>query len=539
MVRLNFLIIVLAILASSVMAQTVTVDAAEGSPNNTDTFNSIQMAIHSFQASGAVTDSTDGSGVGVNHGDAAADVINVLTSAVPDEYVCVDAIGGGSDDDIVLDEDLTIQGSGGQAVVALQQYASAGYSYFTDCGFSWRQTVDLTLKDLVLIPSETNTPADDAIYFRAPGDDSDVVVNLDNVVVTANMGSNTPATLTGLDNPDISGATGYGDDGIYNVSESDNGSITVNAANLVISSFSTDPEGNHDCIINFLSGSAVDLINANFYLGEGCVLSNAPRFGVQNPYGGYVAIQGSDVSPVIIKNVGADGVWNYSYPDPNQPSVTTCDYGIICGCGGSGLKEQETDGDGFVQSVTNSIIANTVGPGIAFFADSTLPTGFTGPVEISNVTVHNCGYADANDPPWSYGIAAPVYDDTYKSNRDVNITDTIVTGYGLTGLYNDGDGTWTVDYTALCTTNYPDHYYGLATATDGSGTINLGSNVINDSPIYVAYEMTDCGTEDYLDVDNPNFAGKGSGGSDLAGGADFIGSWEPPQATGNQWIMYK
>ena len=79
-----YVAIALLLCISSAMAQTVTVDAANGSPNNTDTFNSIQMAIHSFQASGAVAASTDGSGVGVNHGNAAADVINILTSAVPD-----------------------------------------------------------------------------------------------------------------------------------------------------------------------------------------------------------------------------------------------------------------------------------------------------------------------------------------------------------------------------------------------------------------------------------------------------------------------
>ena len=88
---------------------------------------------------------------------------------------------------------------------------------------------------------------------------------------------------------------------------------------------------------------------------------------------------------------------------------------------------------------------------IALFAFGALPPvgGVTDTVTIDNVTVHNCGYNDGNTPPWSYGIAAPIYTTTSdKTNRNANITNTIISGSGMTGLYNDSDGTFSIDYSA-------------------------------------------------------------------------------------------
>ena len=173
----------LLVLATFVSAQTVTVDASNASPDGTTTFNSLQAAIESFQASG------DG-GTGVNHGNAAADVINVVAGTVVDEAIIVD-VEATDASQTVLDEALTIQGSGGQAVIALQMSSLGAIA--NDCGFVYRQPVDLTLQDLVFIPSLTNTPTDDALYFRQPTDGlSNPVITVDSVVVTSNDGADAP-----------------------------------------------------------------------------------------------------------------------------------------------------------------------------------------------------------------------------------------------------------------------------------------------------------------------------------------------------------
>lgn len=533
-------LIAIVVFSTSVMAQTVTVDAANPSPDNVTTFNSLQMAIHSFQASGDTTAASPG-GVGVNHGDSAPDVINIVSTAVIDESIVADAEGSLGNGQVVLDEDLTIQGYGVTAIVALQMNSSAA-SPFNDCGFCWRQSTNLTLKNIIFIPSLTNTPTDDGVYFRQPTSAVNPVINIENVVITSNNGSNAPVTTTGLDNPDLTGATGFGDDALYVVSRTEGGSITMNATDLVISSYNTEDGGNHDGIIMFMSGTTNDIVNCFVNLGPGCVISNCNRFGIQNPYGGYLNIQGSKEKPVIINNVGADGIWNYSDTTaPTQATICEVNHCIVNNCGGSGIKEQETAGRGFIKSIKNTIISNCEGPGIALFAFGALPPigGVTDTVEITSVTVHNCGYNDGNSPPWSYGIAAPVYSATYKTNRNAVITNAIISGSGMTGIYNDGDGTFSVDYSALVTESLGGYGYALAATTGGSGTINVGANVINDNPIYVAYGVNDFASADFMDVDNPAFAGKGSGGIDLAGGADYIGSWTPPLAVGNTWLLYE
>lgn len=544
------LLTMFSLLATFSFAQTVTVDASNPSPNNTTVFNSIQMAIHSFQASGTTTAASPG-GVGVNQGNPAPDIINVLATSVVDEYIVIDSNGNpGNDDFIVLNEPLTIQGSGGAAIIALRQYTGAsnqgtGANGFQDCGFCWRQDVNLTLKDLIFIPSKTNTPTDDAMNFRATANATNPIITMENIVLTANNGSNGPVTITGLDTPNMTGATGFGDDGIVFLSRTEGGSMTLNATNLIISSFSTNAVGTaNDGLLAWMSGTTQDFVNCFVNLGPGCIISNINRFGIQNPYGGYINIQGSKEKPVIINNCGSDGIWNYSDTvAPTQPTICEVNYCIVNNCGNSGIKEQETAGRGFIKSIKNTIIANCKAPGIALFAFGTRPTGVTDTVEIDNVTMHNCGYSST----WSYGIAAPVYTSggtEYKTNRNANITNTIVSGAGLTGIFNSSTGTFSVDYSALVTESMAGYEYALANATGGSGTINVGANVINSNPRYVTYAIGDFASSSFMDVTNSAFAGKGTGGSDLAGGADYVGGWPPPPtptplAVNNTWSIYK
>jgi len=216
---------------------------------------------------------------------------------------------------------------------------------------------------------------------------------------------------------------------------------------------------------------------------------------------------------------------------------------IFVNINGSAVKEQETDGRGFIKSVKNSIIANCTAPGIEFYADGALPTdtglGVTDTVAIENVTLYNCGYGQL-DPGTSYDfrfacIASPTYTGPEKSNRNVNIKNSILAGGGVTGIYNSSAGTYTVDYSALVTS----HTFGeaLGAATAGPSTITVGANVINASPIFS--QIADFTDSAYFDVRNPDFGGAAEGGADLAGGADFIGDYVPPASAQSFWALYE
>jgi len=554
----SIFVVLILMLPLGLWAQTVSVDATNGAPDNTTTFNSLQIAITSFQASGDVTAGTNGGGVGNNHGNVAADIINIISAAPIDEAIFIDAQATAAAGLHVLDEDLVIQGSSVTAIVALKQ---TGFGTIAnDCGLFWRQDVDLTLKDIIFIPSLSNTPADDALYFRSTTNAQDTIVNVENVTVTSNNGSNAPIITTGLEDGaaveallDAPGTVGFGDDGIYVVSRLEGGSITMNATKLIISAFNEtftmDPartgELASDGIMVFMSGAITDIINAFLNLNEGCVISQVPRFGIQNPYGGYLKINGTHANPVILYNCHSDGIWNFSsLAAPTQATICEVNNCIIVNCDGTGIKEQEDAGRGFVKSVTNTIIANCMMPGIELYANGVLPPGVTDTVTIDNVTIHNCGYNPGTDVLYDFrgaAIASPTYSTTYKSNRNVAITDTIITGLGLTGIYNSSTGTYTVDFSSLVTENMTGYAYMLGSQTAGTSLITLGGDVIDKNPRYVTYADADFASTNYMDVDNSGFGGKGTAGSDLAGGADYIGSWSPPVplSVNGHWALYE
>jgi hypothetical protein len=105
-----FAVVAFLAMGTFALAQTVTVDNTNASPDNTTTFNSIMMALHSFQASGKITDSTDGTGKGKNHGNAAPNLIRVIATGIPyDEVLRVDERATSSEQNI-QDEAFTIEG---------------------------------------------------------------------------------------------------------------------------------------------------------------------------------------------------------------------------------------------------------------------------------------------------------------------------------------------------------------------------------------------------------------------------------------------
>jgi len=440
----------MSLFAGLASAQTVTVDASLGSPNNTTTFNNLQDAIGSFRASAST------GGAGVNNGNVLPNIVNVISTTPVTGTANFDALAAAVRPElIIMDEDLIVQGQGGLGVFAGSRIASST----TNGAFVWRQKFNLTLNDMAIIPADT-TPAA-LCYFKATQEAGDApVVTLNNCVITGNNGSNQPVTVTGLDNPDLSAAgvitLANANDGLYAVSRVENGSLTVNLNNTVISAFSKG--GNSDGIIMFMQGTTTDIINTFVNVNAGCVISEIPRFGIQNDYGGFLNINGSLVDPVIMMDVGADGIWTNSDPSgATQAVVTKVNYANILNVKGTAIKEQETGGRGFVDSVTNTKIANTTGPAIALYSKGALPPGgyVSNTVTIDNVVVHNNTIAStpADYDNLSALIASPSYQTTNRSNRAVTVSNSTLTGgAGQIGIYNSSDGAYTVSNTVVSLT---------------------------------------------------------------------------------------
>jgi hypothetical protein len=524
------------VICFGISAQTVTVDASNGSPNNTTTFNSLQLAIQSFQNSGSTTAASPG-GVGVNSGNAAANVINVVAGTPVDENVSINAESTGVDQS-VHSEAITIQGSGGRGVVALQSNAAAALTVY---GFTWRTDSNLTVNNMAFIPSATNTPSSAMIELFATTHSANTAISFNDVVVTSNDGSGAPLTLDGQGVPDYTGAVTMPTDGdaIRVISREEGGSITLNLDHVIISAYCQT--GNGDGVIAFASGTTTDIINCFVNVGPGCVFSNVSRFGIQNDYGPNVVINGTHDEPVIFNNIGADAIWCLGDTTaPTQAAVFSANHAIFNNVGGSAIKEQETGARGFVNTIRNTIIANAAGGGISLYADGALPPGGLASAEVTvdHVTVHNCGNPT---PPASYDdisgqIAAPTYTGGTLSNRNVRIVDTILSGStaGLSGLYNAGTGTMNIGNSAIVTAGGN----ALTTATGGTGTINQTA-VINDAVVYK--NTTDPFSPDFFDVvvivgDGSPYRTAGSGGGALTGGADL---YEFAQTSVGAWNLYR
>ncbi|MBN1475889.1 hypothetical protein JXA47_03965 [Candidatus Sumerlaeota bacterium] len=535
--RLAMLSAVVLMMSLGAAAQTVSVDAANASPDHTTTFSSLMEAIHSFQADGT-------GGAGVNHGNAEPDIIRIASTAVIDEAIEMDAVTGPS---VALDEPLTIEGDGITALVALRSTGADGLWY--------QQDVDLTLRDIIFIPSRTDTPIDDLIELRATANAADVTITMERVVVTANDGSDGPVTTDGRltateAEAALATATGVGDDAVYLVSDSGGGSMTLTATDLIISAFHTSfsagdrsTEGNHDGMVVFMDGTTSDIVNATVQLGEGCVISCTPRFGIQSSPGAHIDIAGSASDPVVFNHIHSDGIWVTSDSDsPTQASVCTVDRAIFAHIDASALKEQETFGRGFIGSLTNTIIAHCGFPGIELYASGALPPGglADSTLTVANTTVHGCGTAwDGSDTDYDDRggcISAPVYQSINASNRSVDMDDVIISGgAGQTGLHSGGPCTMAIDFSAIVTLGSN----AVGAATSGGGTITVGGSVIGDAIVYL--DTDDPFSPDFFDVvvysgQSSPYRTAGTGGAPLSGGGDLV---ELTYSAVSSWSVYR
>jgi len=473
MKRLLFLF-VLFIIPVIIVAQIVTV-AKIGSP----TYSTVQAAIDSF-------DPDPDAGV--------PNVIQITDSSVYDEMITVDV-------------PVTIEGTGASRPVLAVKINSGG-----DANDGLLITIPtgtfngVTLRNLIIIPSTTTPPTDDAV--RSAGQNLNIL--LDNVLITPNNGSDAPVTIDGLTEVSLVGCTVFGDDGAFlggGAAPAGDGTL-VTMVNTVIS-HNNNAAGNDGLVA---SGGITG--TGGFIIQDGCVFSFNGRLGIQS--GSSLQINAPTKRVIVLGNKGFAGIWFAGVGSAVSP-VRTLDGVDVLNNGtstisGWGIEQQ--NGGSVPFSLTNSIIAGNTSRGLLIGE-----VGTDGLITVENVTIANNGTSAIETNAAHTGL--------------LSFTDCVIAGNGtadpLNSILHNGTGAMSISYSAIVTAG---PFALTGTGTSGTGTINQ-SNVINNDPLFI--QTVNFQVPEFYDVTAVAYAGAGSGGSDLGGGADYA----PPTAVHYSWSLYE
>lgn len=144
--------------------------------------------------------------------------------------------------------------------------------------------VDVTLENLILIPSTDNTP-DRAVRLDPVTDNDAFTVTIRNVLVSANDGNDAPLSVDGMEAlfPGPDGSVSFNDDGIRVLGGPFGGAgradVTVNLERTVVTHIDSDrdptiPTGG-------LDGFVLGGFNTTLNIGPGVVASYCGRYGFQ------------------------------------------------------------------------------------------------------------------------------------------------------------------------------------------------------------------------------------------------------------------
>lgn len=461
-------------------AQTVTV-AKSGTPN----FNTVQAAIASFTPD--PNPSQD-------------NVIQITDASVYDEAITIDV-------------SLTLEGTGSSRPVLAVQTNPVGDG---NDGLNINGTaLTVVLRNLIIIPSRTATPADDGI--RITGTSSDVNLTIDNVLVTANNGADAPVSIDGLTPVDLTGATTFGDDGMF-----------LSGTNSVVSMVDTVVTHNQALQGGTTAGDGLVCsgVALSYNLGDGCVFSYNGRLGIQG--NGSFRINAPTDRVLVIGNgtkTGAfAGIWfagvgagaspervldGVNVLNNTDPADTAQGWGI----------EQQNGGD-IPFTLRNAIVAGNQAQGLLVGS-----VGTAGLITIEDVTFADNGSAEIQTDPAHTG--------------NITITDTIIAGNGTSNATNvvqhNGTGVINISNSALVTAGSN----RLTTPPiAGTGTVNQTA-VINDAVNFL--DTNDPTSPNFFDVivftgDNSPYRTAGTGGTPLTGGA---GLFEFGVTGVREWRFYR
>lgn len=419
--------------------------------------------------------------------------------------------------------------------------------------------IDVVLKNFILIPDKTNTPAYHGI--RANTDTTGLSVTatlsifIENVVVTANDGADNPVTTDGF-TPTTAppGIKRFGSRGMYF-----SGHINDLQTTGTI------------CSWNRIDGAVYvpdDYTGRTSYnpilIGPGCVFSFNGRNGMYlNSDGTPANLLGTAANPIwIYANrtpgtydnwQGALGFW---HDDNNRPEcVYTLKYVNVVGNNEIAIHTGYTDSDASLAELNaeNCFIANNAGAGI--FLSGELTGGGT-PAGVSEFkrawTFKNCTFA--NNGPATTGTngevaASPrlaagpltVASSAFANPATAGITfiDCIVAGNAASVDASDNRISLAKP---LAVTFQNSGIVRAGALVLGAPTLGAGAvaptetSCVSINPMFL--DTADPFAANFYAVDNPAFAGLESDGGNLSGAGLYVGSFVPP--TGSTiWGLYE
>lgn len=411
----------------------------------------------------------------------ANDVVQIIDDAVYDEAISITV-------------PLTLEGTGvNRPVIA----ARPGPTQVTgDTGGTDGLVVQLTtpgnvtLRNLIIIPSKTTTPTDDLV--RSGGTNA-INLLMEDVVVTSNNGADAPVTTTGLTEVDLTGATQTGDDGVFLTGTNS----TFTLRRTVISHHANAGAGRDGLVCSGATNQ--------YFIEEGCVFSYMGRLGIQANGGTFDINSGAGTRVRVIGNKGFAGIWYAGAQATTPRAINGCDVvHNVSATAAQGWGVENQSRGTTTATFSNMRIWGNGGQG--FLIGST----GTGDTVLNNVTI-------ANNQRAALEVAAAVSPAVNAGN--ITINDSILAGNGdAAGVNNvirhNGAGTMTINNSAIVTQGT--HSLN-ATPIDGTGTV-VQNNVINGDPEFKSRTFTNAA---FLDVQNPAFGGAATAAADLAGGASY------------------
>jgi len=437
-------------LGAPAFAQTRTVSKTSGD------FNTLAAAVAFFTSSDPDTN--------------APNIIQITDSSVYDEAISVTI-------------PVTIEGVAATRPIIACQPAPVQADANDGLVVSLGSPGSVTLRNLILIPSKTSTPSDDVL--RMVGADS--TFTLENILITANNGSDAPVTSDGLSDPSLVGATVVGDDGAHFTGVN----AVYNLTNFVASAVTGD---------GIVCGGSAGIV---FNINDGCIFSYNGRLGIQAH--GAFTINAPTNRVLVLGNKGFAGIWfagGHTVRIVNGANVVD---NVVDGI------EHNNDG-GAPFSLSNAIIAGNGDDGLMINN-----TSVNQPISISNVTIAD----NAGSPIEVADAASPLLTVTAA----ITVSDSIIAGPGLE-LNHSGATAMTISNSAIVTAG-PN---ALPSANNiGTGTINTAS-IINADPIFTS---TTYGTSLFYNVTSGAYASAGTGSTALAGGGTYNST------AVDSWSLYK
>jgi len=448
--------------------------------------------------------------------------------------------GGPYQESPLINFSVTLKGDNYKPILTVPGTTGAPNTNLNGFGISLFTTSDFPGSQKMRLENMTIIPKVGASVTRAIRTNNNATslstdpfsVELVDILVTANNGSNLPVSTDGLTTVSLAGATNFTDDGIFCA-----GIVDVACTGTIVTHLqgsSTSPDG----LVFF-----PDEAGHRLHIGPGCVFSYMKRLGIQLAADGSdVTIEGSTTQPVVLKGnfINNTGVRNPALAmfldNENNPAVF-----------------QSVKNTVFIENNSTVIGGWSVDPGQSASAFTVDHCAFVGNGECA------INYAANSDQPFTLknstivktggfvtaaGQVEPVLqfaESTVGASTGVaSITDSIIAGNGT-----DGNTTTGANLIAISTTAKPITFSNSALVA--SGPYKLGTGIFKLSPTALPPVQTNVKSQDpqfalvssaftnsnFLDVAQVAYDNAGTAGSDLSGYGDYVGG-----SSVNNWSLY-